>query len=852
MFKDFSPYKIPCKEGVILPNINIEQRHYDDLGVPNTTSNYDFLRRLCWKGMQDLGIDKLPNAKDYFSKTKYELETLKELGFDQYMLLNWEILNFCHENKIPTNDGRGSAGSSLVANLLKITRVDPLKHGLFFERFVSKSRAKKIIGADGKTYLDGSLVPDIDNDIDYSRRHEVMKFIEEKHKGKTCKILTLNTLSGKLCMKECIKIVEGENEDIANEVSESIGKKFGKVLDFDEAIKESDRFGAYVKQYPRAYKIAQKLEGLVKNTGVHPSGIAICSDLLTETMPSSLTKDGELVSGYEMNDVASVAVKFDILGLRTLTVLSQVSQATGKSLDDIDVEDQETYSFLQNLHAPQGLFQIETDTGYQVCQKVRPKSIYDLSAVLALARPGALAHVEQYATYSNTGEYQSIHPFFDEVLKFTGGIPLYQEELLMMARKIGFSADEGEQLRRSSAKKKPEEIAKWKEKIEAKVKENNLDPQIGEVLWKVAEDSAGYSFNFSHSLCYAMCSFKTAYFKVHYPQEFFLALLRMSQHEPDPFAEIFKIHQELPFFQIRLLPPDLAKSSEDFSIEKKDLRFGLNSIKGVSEKTLQSLLSFRDKTFVNKYEIFLAAKDAGLSIGVLQTLIQAGCMDSFGTERCLLVLEAQVFHQLTEKEKIRITELGPRHNYDILAALKEIADKKLFDEKGKPLISDKRMETLRAKYLDFRKIYNQNHQHKEFANWYFEKKLLGYSYSYNLRQVFKEPENTFTPVLRAKSVDEHDEIRIVGVVTDCFKRKSKKGNNYMRLEISDETGRIGAMLGDTPKEKKLENWLKNNSMPSEDSIVIISGKKGKNDTLFIEKLEIMNEKIMMKKSDFKE
>jgi DNA polymerase III alpha subunit len=211
-----------------------------------------------------------------------------------------------------------------------------------------------------------------------------------------------------------------------------------------------------------------------------------------------------------------------------------------------------------------------------------------------------------------------------------------------------------------------------------------------------------------------------------------------------------KFTKSYPFLIFAFYPQTLPNHQKASLFEKKDLRFGLNSIRGVSEKTLQSLLSFRDKTFVNKYEIFLAAKDTGLSIGVLQTLIQAGCMDSFGTERCLLVLEAQVFHQLTEKEKIRITELGQRHNYDILAALKEIADKKLFDEKGKPLISDKRMETLRSKYLDFRKIYNQNHQHKEFANWYFEKKLLGYSYSYNLRQVFKEPENTFTPVLRAK------------------------------------------------------------------------------------------------------
>jgi DNA polymerase-3 subunit alpha len=851
MFKDYQPYRNPTLAGVRLPKIHIEPHQYEALGANPSVSNYEFLRKLCWQTIQEKGIDKLPNAKDYYARTKYELETLKELGFDEYILLNWEILNFCHENKIPTGDGRGSAAGSLVVALVNVTKLDPLQYGLFFERFVSKSRAKKIIGDDGITYLDGSLVPDIDNDIDYSRRHEVIKFIEEKHAGKTCKILTLNTLSGKACIKECLKIVEGCSEDEAAYVADSIPKKFGKVLDFEDAIKESPKFAELVKKYPKAYSIALKLEGLIKNTGVHPSGIAICHDLLVDTMPSLLTKEGELVSGYEMNDVASVAVKFDVLGLRTLTVLNEVSKATGVSLESIGLEDEETYKFLQNLHSPQGLFQIETDTGYQVCQKVRPKNINDLAAILALARPGALEFVEQYASFTNTGEFQSVHSFFDDVLKFTGGVPLYQEQLISMARKIGFTADEGEQLRRIVGKKKVEQMKEWKDKIAAKIAENKLDEKIGEILWNVAENSANYSFNASHAFSYASCSFKTAYFKVHYPQQFFLSLLRMVQHEPDPFAEIFKIHQELPLFNIRLLPPDLVKSSQDFSIEGKDLRFGLNSIKGVSEKTLSALLSFRDKEFQNKYEIFLAAKDVGLSIGILQTLIQAGCMDSFNTERCLLVLEARMFNELTEKEKIRVIEFGPRHNHNILAALKEIGEGKLLDEKSKPVISEKRLNTLREKYKTHRQIYDQNHKHKEFANWFFEKKLLGYSYSYTLRQVFQEPEHSFTPILRAKSFDDGQEVKIVGVITDSIKKKSKKGNNYMSLELSDETGRIRAMLGDSPKEKKLEKWLENNKQPEEDQIVILVGKKNK-DTIFIDKLTIMDEVIAFNKKDLKE
>jgi DNA polymerase-3 subunit alpha len=851
MFKDFQPLNKPLLAGVRLPKISIESQFYEELGVPPSISNYEFLRRLCWKGIQEKCIDKLDNAKVYYERVKLELGVLKELGFDDYILLNWDILKFCYTNKIPTGDGRGSAAGCLIAYLLGVTKVDPLKHGLFFERFVSKSRARKIIDDDGTVYLDGSLVPDIDNDIDYSRRHEVIKFIEERHVGRTCKILTLNTLSGKLCIKEALKIVDGVGEDIANAVSNSIPKKFGKVLDFEDAIKESELFASYIKQYHRSYKVALKLEGLIKNTGVHPSGIAICHDQLNDTMPHGKTKDGDLISGFEMNDVASVAVKFDILGLRTLTVLDNVYKAVGINSEDICLGDKEVFDFLQNLIAPQGLFQIETDTGFRVCQKVKPKNIYDLSAVLAIARPGALAFADQYAKFSNTGEYQSIHPYFDDVLKFTGGIPLYQEQLISCARKIGFTADEGEQLRRIVGKKKADQMKEWKSKIENKIKENNLETAIGDVLWKIAEDSAGYSFNYSHSLAYATCSFRTIYCKVHHTKEFFLALLKMAQNEPDPLTEIFKISQELALFNIKLLPPDLSKSKEEFSIEGKDLRYGLNSIKGVSEKSIKNLLDFRGHEFTNKYQVFQSAKDCGLNIGILCTLIQAGCLESFGENRCKLVLEAQMFNKLTEKEKFAVQEVGEYNNYDIFAALKDGADGKILNAKNKSAFTEKRIQKLREEHGKYKQIYDQNIKHQKFCNWYFEREMLGYSYSYTLRDVFEEPKNTFTPILEFNSLDDNDTVRIVGVVTEVKKTTSKKGNKYMMLDISDDGGKLSGMFGDNAKDNKWSRHLEEKlPVPEEDSVVTVVGKKF-GDLLMIDKFSIVDEKIFTKLSQIK-
>ena len=216
--RNLKPLERPMPPGVRLPEIDVELRVYHQLDLDPQSSNYDLLRALCLRGVEQRGIDKLDNKQEYYDRVKMELSVLQELGFVDYILLNWDVLNFCHQNLIPTGPGRGSAAGSLVLYLLKVTNVDPIKYDLFFERFVSKSRAKKTV-VDGITYLDGSLLADVDNDISYDRRQEVIQYIEKKHKGRTCKILTLNTLSSKLCVKECGKIVGEMSEDEVNQIS---------------------------------------------------------------------------------------------------------------------------------------------------------------------------------------------------------------------------------------------------------------------------------------------------------------------------------------------------------------------------------------------------------------------------------------------------------------------------------------------------------------------------------------------------------------------------------------------------------------------------------------------------------
>jgi DNA polymerase-3 subunit alpha len=490
----FTQYESPFPAGMKLPKIHIEEKQYQDLGLDNTTSNFNFLRRICFEGVKKRGIDVLDNKQIYYDRLTMELGVFEELGFIDYVLLNWDVIDFCHRTGIPTGAGRGSAAGSLVLYVIGVTNIDPIKYDLFFERFVSKSRARKIIH-NGEEFLDGSLVPDGDNDISYDRRQEVIAYINEKYKGKTCKILTMNTLSSKLCIKECGKIVNEMSETDVNIISDSIPKKFGKPSKLSEAYTESESFKKFCNDNKRLYRIAKKLEGLTKNTGVHPSGIAISFYPIEEIMPVQMTGDGSLVSGYDMNNVAELMVKFDILGLRTLSVVHDVCKQLGINRDDIDVEHKTIYAAFQTLRAPSGLFQIEAPTNFRVAQNVAPKNLEQLSAVVAIARPGALDFMDRYADYARNGEFQSVHQYFDEVLNYTGGIPLYQEQLMKMANKIGFNLDESEQLRRIVGKKKVDQMKAWKDKISEKISEHKLDTAIGDILWKVAEDSANYSFN---------------------------------------------------------------------------------------------------------------------------------------------------------------------------------------------------------------------------------------------------------------------------------------------------------------------------------------------------------------------
>jgi DNA polymerase III subunit alpha len=846
--QNFTAYKNFAPPGVRLPEIKIEKRFYDKLQIEEDTSNFDFLKKLCVEGMKLKKINLQDNKKSYIDRLKEEMSILKGLGFIDYILLNWDVLNFCHENSIPTGPGRGSAAGSLVLFLVGVTQVDPIKYNLFFERFVSKSRAKKTV-KNGVTYLDGSLLADVDNDIAYEHRQKVIKYIEKKYPNRTCKISTLNTLSSKLCIKECGKIVGNLNEQEVNEISDSIPKKFGKVESLTASQESSEKFQNWANKNKKILDIALKIEGLNKNFGVHPSGIAISYEKLADICPTYQNQEGDVISGYDMNDVAELTVKFDILGLRTLSVIYNTCKMVDINPIDIDLQDGLIYHSLQDLVSPHGIFQIEADTDFRVCKKIKPRNMDELSAVIAIARPGALDFLEDYALYRNTGNFQSVHPLFDEILSYTAGIPLYQEQLMQMAVKVGFTLDESEQLRRIVGKKKVEEMPAWQQKISDKIKENNLEKDVGEILWRVAEDSANYSFNKSHSISYSYLAAWTTYLKFKFPREFFLSLLKMSKFEPSQQEEINKINQELPRFKLELLPPDLAKSNADFSLESENIRFGLNSIKGVSEKSLEALRSFRESDKPNKYEIFIAAKQAGLNIGILSSLIQAGALSSYKTNRSLLVLEAQSFNILTDREKRNFAVLGEKYEYNLLKSVIDAKNLGLVADDGKKIMTEKRFETFKKKFSLYKEIYEKNKSSESLANWFFENKLLGYTYTKRIKDIFSSKNAQYQDSDFFWSSPMNSSNAFIGTVTDSIRRKSNNGNDYFKVTINDEIGSFDAMMGDFGTRKNLSKYLeKGKQVPEKGNIVVLFGSKGE-DILFLNDVSVLDHKIYMKLSE---
>lgn len=849
----FEKYDFPNFGWTRLPKPPITEDDKIKVGLSREDSNDKLIYTLCQIGFRKkvkLGLIDVNKKQEYIDRCELELDTFKELNFTDYILLVWKMVEKAREIGVFIDYGRGSVVSSCAAWFLGLTGCDPIKYKLFFSRFVSKARAKsKII--DGEVWISNELAPDIDQNFGEGR-DTIIQWLKELYPNRICKIANISSLTGKILVKDVYKTVEECNENEAKSVSELIERRFGVVQDIEDVYKDNKDFKNWADSHNLVYNICLNLRDVVRQYSSHASGYLVSYEELTEHTPLMLDSEKNIISAYTMDSVQ--CLKLDLLGLETNLVIKNILKNIPEDINDINLDNNPIIydQFQHNSLLPYGLYQISASCAFRVCNNLKPKNILELSHVNAIARPTALAYEEPYI--NNTTKCP--HPLFKDALEWTRWLPLYQEQTSALVKAIGFDDDTAEQFRRVFAKKKLDELDKWVIKIQNKLEEKNLPKEAGDILVKLAKESANYQFNLSHSLATSYLSALTVYLKYKYPLQFYVAWLNVVKDSGNakfsPLEKIAQIESELNNFGIKLLPPDITKSCLDFTIEDKNIRFGIGSIKGVAEKVKEHINEFK-KVYTNKFEMFQGAHDSSINIGVFCSLIQSGCLDSFlyRKTRSKLVLEAQTWNILTDKEKIFCNERAIEYNYDLLNIIKDLTEK-YKNEKGVFLIKPSRFETIKKKYEPYKEIYLKNSKNQELANYWYESRVLGFSYSSTLKNIYIKSLPKIISINEIKDLFSDMQVEFVGIVKECKSgvANNEKKTKYFKCLISDEKAQVSVMLFCYKnKEGKITDRIQdcidynNGKLPEEGQVVIVKGKK-KGDSVFAESISIQDKYII--------
>ncbi|RME61539.1 MAG: DNA polymerase III subunit alpha [Candidatus Dadabacteria bacterium] len=597
-------------------------------------SDEDFLDEEAKKGLEKRLSEykeqgKVVNEDEYRERLKEELKTIKKLGFASYFLVVADFIVWAKERGIPVGPGRGSAAGSLVAWALRITEIDPIAHKLIFERFLNPERVSP---------------PDIDVDFCVYGRDEIIKYVSEKY-GKECvaQIATFGSLKAKQAIKDVGRVL-GLSYSQTDKIAQLVpAPRQGFDFSLEESLKMEKRLAEYAeKEGKELISLALKVEGLTRHASTHAAGVVISSEPLSDFMPLMVDKDGREVTQYNMKCVEELGfVKFDFLGLKTLTVINTalqlIKQSRGEELDilKIPLDDKKTYELLCKGRTT-GVFQLESSGITEMTMKLKPSCFDDIVAILALYRPGPLdsGMAEHYIERKHGREkVEYLHPAMKEILDDTYGIILYQEQIMQLARELaGYSMAEADLLRRAMGKKIPEEMAKQKSRFLSGAKKRGISEKAAEEIFSQMETFARYGFNRSHSAAYALISYQTAYLKAHYEVEFMTALM---SHEMNDSEKVMKNINECRAAGIEVLGPDVNKSLAGFSVEGGKIRFGLSAVKGVGVKAVEEIIQARKslgefegiEDFVSKVNLQVVNKR------VLESLIKCGAFDFTGLPR---------------------------------------------------------------------------------------------------------------------------------------------------------------------------------------------------------------------------
>lgn len=641
----------------------------------------DYLYKLCYDSLFDYCLNNGLDIEPYLERLDHEFEVIKAKGFADYFLILKDILDYCDREGIARGPGRGSAAGSLIAFLLGITKLDPLKYDLLFERFLNPERES---------------LPDIDTDICYENRSKVIEYIKNRFGAdKVAQIVTNSKLKIKVAIKDIMRIL-GYSAQEAQKLSDIIPAKLPDQTDptidkFEDMLENPDkyidefgpeeyehwiniikRFYEEVAKYPNVLETIQKISGGIRQFGVHAAGVVIAPDTITNYFPiGNVSKSAILpVLLWDMEDIEVLGgLKMDMLALKTLTIIDKTVKQIQKgepefSLDNIDLNDRNVYRMLSQGYTT-GVFQISGYACTEICKKLRPQNFEELIDLLALARPGpmtakmdnGLTMVEQYIKNKEPmAVIEYLHPDLEPILSSTKGIMLYQEQIMRITQVFaGYSLGEADQFRKAIGKKKKELLEELGKDFIERAVARGYSRELMETMYHQILKFAGYSFNKSHSASYALIAYYTAYLKYYYPAYFMATSMSVYADNSD---KIFEYMQESKNLGITILPPDINKSKDNFiALDRKTIIYSLLAIKNVGDKAVQEILLHQP---YSSFEDFLTRVNRRVvNKRVIDTLIMAGVFDCFEPNRYKLY---NYFHMYVAKDDAQLYDESSWNN----------------------------------------------------------------------------------------------------------------------------------------------------------------------------------------------
>tara|TARA_Y100001970_G_scaffold293903_1_gene444435 strand:+ start:2411 stop:5926 length:3516 start_codon:yes stop_codon:yes gene_type:complete len=743
--------------------------------VPDNKNALSYLQEIAKKGLiERYGVDDFESLEDIYKKRLfYELEVINNMGFPDYFLVVWDYIKFARDNNIPVGPGRGSAAGSLVAYALQITNIDPVKHGLLFERFLNPER---------------NSMPDIDTDFCIDRRIEVIDYVTKRYgEDKVAQIITFNRMTSKAVLKDVARVLDipyGEADKLAKMIPVVRGKPYSlsQMIGEDSPTPE---FKTKYKNDPSTKNwidLAIKIEGTNKTYGVHAAGVVISEVSLDALVPLQRNNDGQIITQYFMDDIESLGLlKMDFLGLKNLTMLEKTVNLIEKSagqkinLENLPENDIKTYELLSRGDL-EGIFQLESSGMKQIVREFKPSSLEDISSILALYRPGPLdaGLIPKFINRKHGKERIDFpHPFIESILKETYGIMVYQEQIMKIAQDLaGYSLGQADLLRRAMGKKKISEMIKHRELFVEGAKTKGVDKSIADKLFDQMVLFAEYCFNKSHSTAYGAVTYQTAYLKAHFPVDYMAALLTVNSGSSEKVQRYISNCNSM---GIEVLPPNINSSGFDFTVKKNQILFGLSAVKNLGESSINRIIEIResDGPFSSLSDLCDRVPLNILNKKSLEALIHSGAVDLFDKDSN----RAQLFADLTY-----VIEWASSRNKDRSTGQGNLFDISSTDEQLSTVIAPPCAPSV--------KDYSLIHKLK------LEKELLGFYLSDHPLKHLTKPSKLIAPTSLLNLNDHKDraKVSLVLMIQEIKQVTTKKGDRMAILQVEDLTGTCTAIV----------------------------------------------------------